>query len=82
MLVHADAQDRSQVIESYTFTVRYVRDADNQQVPAGIEVGASGSEPVTTGAVSRTLQGLIRQINELCEPLPQLPSKYTSRLMT
>lgn len=75
IFVHADPQDRTRVIESYTFTVKYMRNADNQQIPAGIEVGRIDAEPVTVGATSRELQQLVKQINLLCDNLPQLPSK-------
>lgn len=78
VFVHADPIDRSQVIESYTFTVRYIRDTENQQVPTGIELGKTGSETVTVGATSSAVQDLIRQINGLCEHLPQLPSRCKS----
>lgn len=76
VFVHADPTDRSQVIESYTFTVKYVHDADFRQVAAGIELGKPGSEAVTVGATSSALQELLRHINNLCEGLPQLPRMW------
>lgn len=77
VFVHADPEDRTQVIESYTFTVKYFRNVANQDVAAGIELGKDGSEPVTVGATGLALQQLIRHINVLCEGLPQLPGLYS-----
>lgn len=81
VLVHASSKDRSKIIESYTFTIQYVRDAENRRVPAGIEVGRLDPDidAVTVGETSRAVQQLVRQINDFCELMPRLPSEYIAR---
>lgn len=75
MFVHADPDDRSKVIETYTFTVKYQANAENNPTPAAIEIGTSDDESVTVGATSHALQHLLQEILKLCESLPILPRR-------
>lgn len=79
VFVHADPEDRSRIIETYTFTVKYIRDADNHHVAAGIEVGRAGSHTISVGGTSRALQELVLRIDKLCGHLPHLPGSSQSR---
>lgn len=73
--VHADANDREKVVETYTFTIKYVPHADSGRTLAGFEMDSPSSAVISVDNTNGALQLLLRQIAELCQGLPDLPSK-------
>ncbi|PIA94498.1 hypothetical protein CB0940_08124 [Cercospora beticola] len=73
--VHTDPDHPEQVVETYTFAIKYHSDGRGGRVFAGIEVDSPGREGITIEATSIALQSLIRHVNQLCEGLPDLPEK-------
>ena len=71
--VHADPTHRDKVIETYTFTVKYLPDAGNGRRATGLELDGPGSSVVSVGATNKALQNLFRHTIELCKELPDLP---------
>ena len=71
--VHADRNDRDKIIETYTFTVRYLHGKDDKRKLAGIEIDTPESSFVSGGATNSALQDLLRKVIGLCSALPDLP---------
>ncbi|KAK4891724.1 hypothetical protein LTR27_009732 [Elasticomyces elasticus] len=73
--VHADEEDRTKVIEMYTFTIKYGKDGENGMTPNGLELDSPGNELVTVEATNQALQTLLHQLCAMCERLPALPEQ-------
>jgi hypothetical protein len=71
--VHLNAKDREQVVETYTFTIKYHTDQESGQTIFGLEVDSPGGRPVTLEATSEAMQRMVRGITNLTERLPSLP---------
>lgn len=72
--VHADPKCREKVIETYTFNIKYLSQAeDGSRVLAGLEMDSPGNSLVSVGATNAALQFLFRQLISVCETLPDLP---------
>lgn len=76
--VHTDPDHPEQVVETYTFAIKYHDNGHGGRVFAGLEVDSPGREGITIEATSIALQSLIRHVNQLCEGLPDLPGKMRS----
>jgi len=72
--VHADSNDRERVLETYTFTIKYTKDAGSGKALAGLEMDSPGAM-VSVQATNSALQTLLRRIMDTCEALPELPQK-------
>ncbi|KAK5677100.1 hypothetical protein LTS10_010289 [Elasticomyces elasticus] len=73
--VHADEEDRTKVIEMYTFTIKYGKNGENGMTPNGLELDSPGNELVTVEATNQSLQTLLHQLCAMCERLPALPEQ-------
>ena len=73
--VHTDPYHRENVIETYTFTIKYV-DGNNGQKIAGLELDSQGHSLISIGATNSALQYLLRKVMDLCQALPDLPGKF------
>jgi hypothetical protein len=71
--VHLNADNREQVIETYTFTIRYHTDQQSGQKIAGLEFDGTTGPPLTVEATSSDMQRMVRGITRLTERLPSLP---------
>ena len=80
--MHVDPKDREKVIEQYTFTIKYLPGTNNEdgQTAAGIELDSTEGSRVSVGASNEALQGMLRQIIDLCQPLPILPGRRVELL--
>ncbi|TKA78562.1 hypothetical protein B0A55_02804 [Friedmanniomyces simplex] len=72
--VHTDPLDRSKVIEMYTFTIKYDKDAENRRTPSGLEFDAPGDQLVSVEATNLAFQTLLNQLYAVCDRLPALPA--------
>ncbi|SMQ49166.1 unnamed protein product [Zymoseptoria tritici ST99CH_1A5] len=73
--VHLNSDDREQVVETYTFTIKYHTDESSGETLAGLEVDGPKGDPLTLEATSEAMQKMIRGITKLTEKLPSLPDK-------
>ena len=73
--VHADRSDRQKVVETYTFTIKYLADEKHGRSLAGLEFQSPASSAVTTVDTNSALQQLLRDVMQLCEGLPDLPGR-------
>jgi meiosis-specific protein HOP1 len=73
ILIHPDNQRRSEVLETYTFIVRYVVAEDGRRTPSAVVTEASGNQGATASSAHAALQELLRNVDRLCDNLPQLP---------
>lgn len=72
--VHGDPDDRSKVLETYTFTFKYnVTDADHADV-TGFELDKPGSPLISIQATNTAFQSMVRQLMKMCPTMPELPS--------
>ena len=71
--VHADSTDRDKVIETYTFTIKYNKSANNTRDVVGLEIDGSGSPLVSVEATNEALHELLKDVMTLCPRLPDLP---------
>ncbi|KAK4554686.1 hypothetical protein LTR86_008188 [Recurvomyces mirabilis] len=76
--VHGDPEDRSKVLETYTFTFKYsVTDADRVNV-TGVELDTPGSL-ISLQATNTAFQSMVRRLMAMCPTLPELPAqRYVS----
>lgn len=73
IFVHPDSQRRNEVLETYTFVVRYVIAENGRRTPSAVATDAPEDQEATTSSAHAALQGLLRNVDQLCEDLPQLP---------
>lgn len=71
--VHAEPNNRSKVIETYTFTIKYGPRGGSEQMFAGIELDSHASSILNVEISNLALQEFFRKVSQLCEPLPILP---------
>ncbi|KAF2841956.1 DNA-binding protein [Patellaria atrata CBS 101060] len=71
--IFEDASNPSQVMESYTFTFSYRKDAQNNNELIGLDMQSSSGEIVTVRTAQHSLQMFVRRIITLCNTLPDLP---------
>ncbi|RMY35070.1 hypothetical protein D0866_04849 [Hortaea werneckii] len=74
LYVHADEDDRRKVIETYTFTIQYSKNATDEKSVARIELDSPGTK-INVRTTNMSLQVLLRQIDAMCGQLPNLPEK-------
>ncbi|RMX83506.1 hypothetical protein D0869_05259 [Hortaea werneckii] len=74
LYVHADEDDRRRVIETYTFTIQYSKNATDEKSVARIELDSPGAK-IDVRTTNMSLQVLLRQIDAMCGQLPNLPEK-------
>lgn len=74
LYVHADEDDRHKVIETYTFTIQYSKNAADEESVARIELDSPGTK-INVRTTNLSLQVLLRQIDSMCGELPNLPEK-------
>ncbi|KAI7566359.1 hypothetical protein KC343_g4042 [Hortaea werneckii] len=74
LYVHADEESRQKVVETYTFTIQYSKNAGDGQPVASVEFESPGSE-INERTTNLSLQFLLRQIDATCSRLPNLPEK-------
>ncbi|KAI7182079.1 hypothetical protein KC316_g10017 [Hortaea werneckii] len=74
LYVHADEDDRRKVIETYTFTIQYSKNATDEKSVARIELDSPGTK-INVRTTNVSLQVLLRQIDAMCSQLPNLPEK-------
>ncbi|GAB1738851.1 hypothetical protein NU219Hw_g3635t1 [Hortaea werneckii] len=74
LCVHPDEDDRHKVIETYTFTIQYSKNAADEESVAGIELDSPGTK-INVRTTNMSLQVLLRQIDSMCGELPNLPEK-------
>jgi meiosis-specific protein HOP1 len=74
ILIHPDRKRRKEVLETYTFVVRYVVAEDGQRTPIAVTTEAPENQGATTSSAHTALQELLRNVDRLCDDLPQLPS--------
>lgn len=74
--VHLNSDDREQVVETYTFTIKYHTDESSGETLAGLEVDGPKGDPLTLEATSEAMQKMIRGITKLTEKLPSLPGAF------
>lgn len=74
LYVHADENDRRKVIETYTFTIQYSKNATDEKSVARIELDSPGAK-INVRTTNMSLQVLLRQIDAMCGQLPNLPEK-------
>ncbi|KAI7482037.1 hypothetical protein KC351_g6009 [Hortaea werneckii] len=74
LYVHADEKSRQKVVETYTFTIQYSKNACDGQPVASVEFESPGSE-INERTTNLSLQFLLRQIDAACSRLPNLPEK-------
>ncbi|KAF2493327.1 hypothetical protein BU16DRAFT_583445 [Lophium mytilinum] len=73
--IFEDADNPSNVVETYTFTFNYVRSPDRSVAVVGIEMTGPNSESVTIKNAKYAMQMFIRRLMTLCSTLPDLPSR-------
>ncbi|EGP88974.1 uncharacterized protein MYCGRDRAFT_91969 [Zymoseptoria tritici IPO323] len=78
--VHLNSDDREQVVETYTFTIKYHTDESSGETLAGLEVDGPKGDPLTLEATSEAMQKMIRGITKLTEKLPGLPGATTLKV--
>ena len=79
ILIHPDKKRRNEVLETYTFIVRYIVAEDGRRTPSAVVTEAPGDQGATTSSAHAALQELLRNVDRLCDDLPQLPSgRYLS----
>jgi meiosis-specific protein HOP1 len=79
ILIHPDRKRRDEVLETYTFIVRYVVAEDGRRTPSAVVTEAPENQGATTSSAHAALQELLRNVDRLCDDLPQLPSgRYLS----
>ncbi len=78
--VHPSQVNRAEVIEKYTFNVKYLSKDGGEQAIAGIELNGNGIPSVKVGVASQALQDFIGDVIEVCDKLPHLPGVYYSAL--
>ncbi|KAI7538692.1 hypothetical protein KC331_g10198 [Hortaea werneckii] len=74
LYLHADEDDRRKVIETYTFTIQYSKNATDEKSVARIELDSPGTK-INVRTTNMSLQVLLRQIDAMCSQLPNLPEK-------
>ena len=73
--IHPDPQDRSKVVECYTFTVEYLTRADGSEIPTGLRMDSPKDSLALVAATSSALQKLLVDVVNLCQKLPKLPGQ-------
>lgn len=76
--VHAEPNNRSKVIETYNFTIKYGPRDESEQTFASIDLDFHTSTPLSVAVGNGALQHFFRSVYELCEPLPILPGLQTA----
>lgn len=82
ILIHPDKRRRNEVLESYTFIVRYVVGQDGRRSPSAVVTETFEDQVATTSSAHAALQELLRNVDRLCDDLPQLPCKFYSLART
>ncbi|MCJ1290976.1 DNA binding protein [Xylographa carneopallida] len=69
-----DKKKPSEIIESYTFTMKYTKDpeASSRQL-VGLTISSSGGEPMTLIDVRIDLKRIWKHLSHIVEKLPELP---------
>lgn len=68
------SQDRQNVSETYTFTIKYTSSAGGGgKVPSGLEINGSDSNASIVGPVGSLIY-LFRALGKLCQGMPKLQS--------
>lgn len=67
--VHADGRHRENVIETYTFNIKYSANGE----PVGVEIDGPRGQGASTDATNASVNYVFRQILQLCAKLPNLP---------
>ncbi|MCJ1284440.1 DNA binding protein [Xylographa opegraphella] len=71
-----DKEKPSEIIESYTFTMKYTRYPDTAlRQLVGLTVSPSGGEPITLVNVRSGLETIWKHLSHTVERLPELPSQ-------
>ena len=79
ILIHPDNKRRDEVLETYTFIVRYVVSEDGRRTPSAVVTEAPGGRGATASTAHAALQELLRNVDKLCDDLPQLsPGRFLS----
>jgi len=73
ILIHPDKQRRNEVLETYTFIVRYIFAESGQRTPSAVVTEVPEEQEATTSYAHTALHELLRNVDRLCEDLPQLP---------
>ncbi|OCK84967.1 hypothetical protein K432DRAFT_439681 [Lepidopterella palustris CBS 459.81] len=73
--IFEDASNPSNVIEMYTFTLKYIQSADNKAIFSGIEMTGPRAESITVKNAKHAMQMFIRRMIALCGTLPDLPQR-------
>ena len=76
ILIHPDKQRRNEVLETYTFIVRYVVAENGRRTPSAVVAETPERQEATTSSAHTALQELLRNVDQLCENLPQLPREW------
>ena len=71
-----DKKKPSEIIESYTFTMKYTKDpeASSRQL-VGLTISSSGGEPMTLIDVRIDLKRIWKHLSHIVEKLPELPRR-------
>lgn len=77
--MHADPTSRERVIETYTFTIKYHKDARDGKTLASLDIDGPGNPLVSVQATNSALQSLLRQIMDISAGLPELPGAHSAQ---
>ncbi len=69
--------DRTKVLETYTFTIKYSDEDYQDQAISGLEIEGPDGRRSTIGLTSAAVLYVFRVITEVCEGLPTLTGAFT-----